>query len=47
MKIGWGLIDHHFELWARVLITKYLKTMASGYVLARKIGFFWLYGGVF
>ncbi|CAN1782978.1 Putative ribonuclease H protein At1g65750 [Linum perenne] len=35
MKIVWGLISHPSDLWERVLISKYLKKSADGYVLAR------------
>ncbi|CAN1754104.1 Putative ribonuclease H protein At1g65750 [Linum perenne] len=39
MKIVWGLIDRPSELWAQVIISKYLKKTEGGYVLARKTGF--------
>ncbi|CAN1745014.1 Protein DETOXIFICATION 42 [Linum perenne] len=39
MKIVWGLVSRPTELWAKVLISKYLKKTDNGFVLARKKGF--------
>ncbi|CAN1836022.1 Putative ribonuclease H protein At1g65750 [Linum perenne] len=36
MKIVWGLISRPTELWAKVLVSKYLKTTDHGFTLARK-----------
>ncbi|CAN1163128.1 Putative ribonuclease H protein At1g65750 [Linum perenne] len=36
MKIVWVLIKRPSELWAKVLMAKYLKKMEVGFVLARK-----------
>ncbi|CAN1792677.1 Putative ribonuclease H protein At1g65750 [Linum perenne] len=46
MKIVWGLIHNPSELWAKVLIAKYLKKTADGYVLARKSGHSAIWRGV-
>ncbi|CAN1301181.1 Putative ribonuclease H protein At1g65750 [Linum perenne] len=46
MKIVWGLINNLSELWAKVLITKYLKKSTGGYVLARKTGFSVVWRGI-
>ncbi|CAN1130300.1 Putative ribonuclease H protein At1g65750 [Linum perenne] len=46
MKIVWGLITRLTELWAKVLISKYLKNTPNGYTLARKTGFSSIWRGV-
>ncbi|CAN1216168.1 Putative ribonuclease H protein At1g65750 [Linum perenne] len=46
MKIVWGLISRPTELWAKVLVSKYLKTTDHGFTLARKRGFSALWRGV-
>ncbi|CAN1292133.1 Putative ribonuclease H protein At1g65750 [Linum perenne] len=46
MKIVWGLINHPTDLWARILISKYLKQVEGGYALARKSGFSAIWRGI-
>ncbi|CAN1341790.1 Putative ribonuclease H protein At1g65750 [Linum perenne] len=46
MKIAWGVFDRPTDLWARVLISKYLKNTHNDYVLARKSGFSTIWRGV-
>ncbi|CAN1788892.1 Putative ribonuclease H protein At1g65750 [Linum perenne] len=46
MKIVWGLVSRPTELWAKVLISKYLKKTDNGFVLARKKGFSAIWRGV-
>ncbi|CAN1316897.1 Putative ribonuclease H protein At1g65750 [Linum perenne] len=46
MKIVWGLIKRPSELWAKVLITKYLKKTEADFMLARKSGFSAIWRGV-
>ncbi|CAN1788669.1 Putative ribonuclease H protein At1g65750 [Linum perenne] len=46
MKIVWGLVSRPTELWAKVLISKYLKRTDNGYILARKKGFSAVWRGV-
>ncbi|CAN1851987.1 hypothetical protein LINPERHAP1_LOCUS40440 [Linum perenne] len=46
MKIVWGLIKHPTELWVKVLISKYLKQVEGGFVLARKLGFSAIWRGI-
>ncbi|CAN1318165.1 Putative ribonuclease H protein At1g65750 [Linum perenne] len=46
MKIVWGLVSRPTELWAKVLISKYLKQTDNGYTLARKKGFSRIWRGV-
>jgi len=46
MKIVWGLLERPDELWAKVLIFKYLKKTPAGLVLARKSGFSAIWRGL-
>ncbi|CAN1281473.1 Putative ribonuclease H protein At1g65750 [Linum perenne] len=46
MKIVWGLLNNPSELWAKVLIAKYLKKTPEGFVLARKSGFSAIWRGI-
>ncbi|CAN1171162.1 Putative ribonuclease H protein At1g65750 [Linum perenne] len=46
MKIVWGLINRPTDLWARILISKYLKQVEGGYALARKSGFSAIWRGI-
>ncbi|CAN1129038.1 Putative ribonuclease H protein At1g65750 [Linum perenne] len=46
MKIVWGLVSRPTELWAKVLISKYLKQSDNGYTLARKKGFSRVWRGI-
>ncbi|CAN1798940.1 Putative ribonuclease H protein At1g65750 [Linum perenne] len=46
MKIVWGLLKNPSDLWAKVLIAKYLKKTPEGFVLARKIGFSAIWRGI-
>ncbi|CAN0916841.1 LINE-1 retrotransposable element ORF2 protein [Linum grandiflorum] len=39
MKVAWGLFTRPEELWAKVLLTKYLQSTDNGYVAARTKGF--------
>ncbi|CAN1777598.1 Putative ribonuclease H protein At1g65750 [Linum perenne] len=39
MKLVWSLVSRSEELWAKVLITKYMTRTENGYMLARKKGF--------
>ncbi|CAN1758488.1 Putative ribonuclease H protein At1g65750 [Linum perenne] len=46
MKLVWNLITRPDELWAKVLITKYLTLTDNGYMLARRKGFSSIWRGV-
>ncbi|CAN1191394.1 Putative ribonuclease H protein At1g65750 [Linum perenne] len=46
MKIVWGLLTHPSDLWAKVMISKYLKKTLVGFVLARKSGFSAIWRGI-
>ncbi|CAN1841739.1 Putative ribonuclease H protein At1g65750 [Linum perenne] len=46
MKIVWGLLTHPTDLWAKVMIGKYLKKTPEGFVLARKSGFSAIWRGI-
>ncbi|CAN1811144.1 Putative ribonuclease H protein At1g65750 [Linum perenne] len=46
MKIVWGLLNNPSDLWAKVLIAKYLKKTPGGFVLARKSGFSTIWRGI-
>ncbi|CAN1830416.1 Putative ribonuclease H protein At1g65750 [Linum perenne] len=46
IKIAWGILSRPTELWAKVLVSKYLKKTDNGFVLARKRGFSTVWRGV-
>ncbi|CAN1301034.1 Putative ribonuclease H protein At1g65750 [Linum perenne] len=46
MKVAWGLLARSDELWARVLVSKYLNRTDHGWVLKRKFGYLNLWRGV-
>ncbi|CAN1167006.1 Putative ribonuclease H protein At1g65750 [Linum perenne] len=46
MKLVWGLLKNPSDLWAKVLIAKYLKKTPEGFVLARKTGFSAIWRGI-
>ncbi|CAN0881642.1 Putative ribonuclease H protein At1g65750 [Linum grandiflorum] len=39
MKVAWGLFTRSDELWAKVLLTKYLQSSDNGYVAIKTKGF--------
>ncbi|CAN1778662.1 Putative ribonuclease H protein At1g65750 [Linum perenne] len=46
MKLVWSLVSCPEELWAKVLITKYMTRTENGYMLARKKGFSNAWSGI-
>ncbi|CAN1821558.1 hypothetical protein LINPERHAP1_LOCUS29551 [Linum perenne] len=46
MKIVWGLISRPDDLWANVLITKYLNRGSKGYTLKRQKAYSTVWRGV-
>ncbi|CAN1193208.1 Putative ribonuclease H protein At1g65750 [Linum perenne] len=46
MKVAWGIITRPDELWAKVLVSKYLDRNEIGFTLKRKTGFSALWRGV-
>ncbi|CAN1730820.1 Putative ribonuclease H protein At1g65750 [Linum perenne] len=46
MKIVWGLLTTPSDLWAKVMISKYLKKTPVGFVLARKSGYSAIWRGI-
>ncbi|CAN1756343.1 Putative ribonuclease H protein At1g65750, partial [Linum perenne] len=46
MKIVWGLIARPDELWAKVILNKYLDTTGHGFILKRKIGYSAVWRGI-
>ncbi|CAN0857784.1 Putative ribonuclease H protein At1g65750 [Linum grandiflorum] len=46
MKVAWGLLTRPEELWAKVLLSKYLRRTSSGYVPIRSSGFSAAWRGV-
>ncbi|CAN1808083.1 Putative ribonuclease H protein At1g65750 [Linum perenne] len=46
MKLAWSLISRPNELWAKVLISKYMTLTNNGYMLARTKGFSSVWRGI-
>ncbi|CAN0898133.1 Putative ribonuclease H protein At1g65750 [Linum grandiflorum] len=46
MKVSWGLLTKPDELWAQVLLTKYLRSTETGYVAAKTKGFSAVWRGI-
>ncbi|CAN0883999.1 Putative ribonuclease H protein At1g65750 [Linum grandiflorum] len=46
MKVAWGLLTRPEELWAKVLLSKYLRKTDGGYVSARASGFLAVWRGI-
>ncbi|CAN0917037.1 Putative ribonuclease H protein At1g65750 [Linum grandiflorum] len=46
MKVAWGLLSRPDELWAQVLLTKYLRNTDNGYVAARTKSFSAVWRGI-
>ncbi|CAN0836858.1 Putative ribonuclease H protein At1g65750 [Linum grandiflorum] len=46
MKVAWGLLTRPDELWAKVLLTKYLRNTETGYVAAKTKGFSAVWRGI-
>ncbi|CAN0862436.1 Putative ribonuclease H protein At1g65750 [Linum grandiflorum] len=46
MKVAWGLLTRPDELWAKVLLSKYLRKTEGGYVSARVSGFSAVWRGI-
>ncbi|CAN0903682.1 Putative ribonuclease H protein At1g65750 [Linum grandiflorum] len=46
MKVSWGLLTLPDELWAKVLLSKYLRKTDEGYISARTSGFSAVWRGI-
>ncbi|CAN0899341.1 Putative ribonuclease H protein At1g65750 [Linum grandiflorum] len=46
MKVEWGLLTRRDELWAKVLLSKYLRNTPDGYVPTRQKGFSAVWRGI-
>ncbi|CAN0899546.1 Putative ribonuclease H protein At1g65750 [Linum grandiflorum] len=46
MKVAWGLLTRPGELWAQVLLTKYLRNTEAGYVASKTKGFSVVWRGI-
>ncbi|CAN0863352.1 Putative ribonuclease H protein At1g65750 [Linum grandiflorum] len=46
MKVAWGLLTRPDELWAKVLLTKYIRNTEEGYIAVKTKGFSAVWRGV-